>query len=248
MPELRCVRSGLLSSSVLLDYMIIVHDLGFSYEPHSFHLHIGDLSINVRERVAWLGPSGSGKTTLLQIVAGILTPYKGYVETLGVDLSSLNDAARRDFRVTNVGLVFQEFELLDYLDVLDNVLLAYRINRSLQLTSAVRDAAKNLVADIGLADSLHRRPNQLSHGQRQRVAVCRAMITNPKLVLADEPTANLDPDNKHHVLDMLDAHVERSCATLIVVTHDHEVSQRFDRIIDISSTTPGQDGGRTHDA
>jgi putative ABC transport system ATP-binding protein len=228
--------------------MISVRDIEFSYEPHSFRLHIGDLSISAGERVAWLGPSGSGKTTLLQIAAGMLTPDKGCVETLGVNLTSLNDSARRDFRITNIGLVFQEFELLDYLSVLDNVLLAYRISGSLRLTSNVRNVAENLVADVGLGDTLRRRPNQLSHGQRQRIAVCRAMITNPKLVLADEPTANLDPDNKHRVLDMLDAYVKQAGATLIVVTHDHEVSQRFDRTIDISSASQCQTGGMTHDA
>jgi putative ABC transport system ATP-binding protein len=231
--------------------MISVRDLNFAYEPDSFRLRVENLSIDAGQRVAWLGPSGSGKTTLLHLVAGILSTDHGCVETCGVNLTALGDAARRDFRITNVGLVFQEFELLDYLTVLDNILLAYRINRSLCLTSDIRDAAVKLSTEVGLADVLGRRPDQLSHGQRQRVAVCRALSTSPKLVLADEPTANLDADNKHRVLDVLDALVERAGATLVVVTHDHEVSQRFDHTIDISALAahaPTQPGGIAHDA
>lgn len=171
--------------------MINIHNLEFSYETAGFQLRVEDLSIAKGERVAWLGPSGSGKTTLLQLVVGILCPARGRVETCGVDVTALNDAARRDFRISKVGLVFQEFELLDYLNVLDNVLLAYRINRSITLTKEVRDAAETLIADVGLSETRYRRPSQISHGQRQRVAVCRALITNPDLILADEPTARI---------------------------------------------------------
>ena len=224
--------------------MIKIQGLRFAYEANGFSLQVDDLSISQGERVAWVGPSGCGKTTLLQLVASILTANTGHLEICGVDLTSLNEAARRDFRISNVGLVFQEFELLDYLHVLDNVLLAYRINRSLRLTLEVRETAKSLIAEVGLGDFLHRRPNQLSHGQRQRIAVCRALVTNPMLVLADEPTANLDRDNKQRVLDMLEAHVKRADATLVVVTHDSQVSQRLDRSIDISLMTSLTGGTR----
>ncbi|MGI9429481.1 MAG: ABC transporter ATP-binding protein [Bythopirellula sp.] len=214
--------------------MISIQDLVFSYDREDFCLRIQELSISDAERVAWLGPSGSGKTTLLHLVAGILSPVAGLINTCGVELTALSDAQRRDFRITNCGLAFQEFELLDYLTVLDNVLLPYRINRTMQLTAAVKQSAAKLLEQVGVQQAASRRPNQLSHGQRQRVAVCRALVTQPKLVLADEPTANLDPDNKHRVLDLLDEYVNRTGATLVVVTHDHQVAERFARTVDLA--------------
>jgi putative ABC transport system ATP-binding protein len=135
--------------------------------------------------------------------------------------------------------------------VRDNVLLAYRINQSLKLTADVRENAARLLANVGLAEIADRLPDQLSHGQRQRVAVCRALITSPQLILADEPTANLDDDNRRRVLDILDAHAQQAGATLVVVTHDREVRDRLDRTLDISSFAEmetGLSGGLAHDA
>jgi len=217
--------------------MISIRELDFHYEADSFSLQIPSLDIGAGERVACVGPSGSGKTTLLNLLAGILPTAKGKVEVCDVNMSALGDAARRDFRISIIGLVFQEFELLEYLTVLDNVLLPFRINRSMRLTPEARETSRELLTQVGLAEVAHRRPEHLSHGQRQRVAVCRSLSTMPKLVLADEPTASLDDTNKLNVLDMLDAHVQRTGATLIVVTHDNEVSRRFDRTINIASIT-----------
>ena len=215
--------------------MIQIRELDFTYNQDGFRLHVDELAIPTGQRVAWTGPSGSGKTTLLHLIAGIVQPSAGQVKSCGMDLTGLRDSARRDFRIANIGLVFQEFALLDYLNVLDNILLPYRINRSLRLDSPVHARAQQLAAEVGLADLLLRRPTHLSHGERQRVAVCRALVANPKLVLADEPTANLDPDNASRVLDALDEHTKRQGATLIVVTHDQDAIGRFDRSIEISS-------------
>ena len=215
--------------------MIQLQDVGFAYAQGDFRLQIGELSIAAGERVCWIGPSGSGKTTLLHLVAGIVSPSEGRIESCGVELTSQSDAARRDFRIANIGLVFQDFALLDYLDVLDNILLPYRINRSLQLEPPVRARARRLAEGLGLAELLSRRPTQLSQGERQRVAVCRALVTHPKMLLADEPTANLDPSNATHVLDALDAYAKEQQATLVVVTHDQEVQERLDGTIDVSS-------------
>jgi putative ABC transport system ATP-binding protein len=227
--------------------MINIRDLCFSYRHDGFGLQVDALSIAEGERVAWTGPSGSGKTTLLHLVAGITMPAAGQVESCGTLLTSLPDAARRDFRIAHVGLVFQDFALLDYLSVGDNILLPYRINRSLRLDGAVRARAEQLAAEVGLGQLLSRRPTQLSQGERQRVAVCRALIANPKLILADEPTANLDAGNAACVLDILDAYATKQSATLVVVTHDRDVLSRFDDTIDIAAfcqqTQPEPTGG-----
>jgi putative ABC transport system ATP-binding protein len=215
--------------------MIELRDLQYAYAEGGFRLKVESLSIAKAQRVCWIGPSGSGKTTLLHLVAGIVSPAAGRVETCGRELTAMRDATRRDFRIANVGLVFQDFALLDYLSVLDNILLPYRINRSLRLEGTVRDRAQQLAEDVGLVDMLLRRPTQLSQGERQRVAVCRALIANPKLLLADEPTANLDSRNAARVLDTLDGYATKQAATLVVVTHDRDVLARFDETIDVST-------------
>lgn len=227
--------------------MIELKDLAFTYATGGFGLQVNDLSIAEGQRCCWIGPSGSGKTTLLHLVAGIFSPDSGLVKTCGVEMTPLSDAARRDFRVSMIGLVFQDFALLDYLSVLDNVLLPYRISRALRLDAEVRDRAQALAANIGLADMLDRRPYQLSQGERQRVAICRAIITNPRLVLADEPTANLDPANAARVVNALDRYCKEAGSTLVVVTHNRELLSQFDDTVDISqycsATQPALTGG-----
>ena len=215
--------------------MIELRNLQFAYAEGGFGLHVEQLAVARGQRVGWIGPSGSGKTTLLHLVAGIVSPAAGSVETCGKELTALRDAARRDFRIANIGLVFQDFALLDYLSVLDNILLPYRINRSLRLEGPVRIRARQLAADVGLGEMLSRRPPHLSQGERQRVAVCRALATNPQLLLADEPTANLDPDNAARVLDILNGYATRQSATLVVVTHDRDILSHFDETIDVSA-------------
>jgi putative ABC transport system ATP-binding protein len=212
--------------------MIELEKVEFAYEGGSFSLAIDRLSIAAAERVAFVGPSGSGKTTLLNLIAGISLPDAGRVSTAGVEPRRLSDGARREFRVRNIGLVFQEFELLDYLDVLDNILVPYRVSAALKLNREVRERAAALATELGIGDKLGRRPAELSQGERQRAAVCRALLTEPRLLLADEPTGSLDPSNKTRVLDVLLEQATKRGATLVVVTHDHELLGRFDRVID----------------
>lgn len=219
--------------------MIRISDLSFRYDTGDFDLRIPELSIRRGERVAVTGPSGSGKTTLLHLVAGIATPAQGTVWTGGVEVSALDDAARRDFRVRRVGLAFQEFELLDYLSALDNVLLPYRIHPALRLDSSVRERARSLARQVGIEPLLGRLPQRLSHGERQRVAVCRALVIDPDLILADEPTGNLDPANKDRVMDILTDYAEQHGATLLTVTHDHDLLPRFGRVIDFKTFQTG---------
>ena len=151
--------------------MIGIRDLEFAYTDSDFRLRIAELSVAPATTTAFIGPSGSGKTTLLNLIAGILLPDRGTVETNGAVVTGLSDRERRAFRVEGVGLVFQEFELLEYLTVLDNILLPYRINPVLRLEPDVRDRAAGLAERVGIADKLDRLPRRLSQGERQRVAV-----------------------------------------------------------------------------
>jgi putative ABC transport system ATP-binding protein len=212
--------------------MIELRDLRFRYPQGEFALRVRELAVAGGERVALAGPSGSGKTTLLRLVSGIAVPDAGSVRTNDTDVGALDDAARRAFRIRHIGLVFQEFELLEYLSVLDNVLLPYRIQRALPLDAAARERAESLAERVGIGDKLGCLPERISHGERQRVALCRALVTQPEVVLADEPTGNLDPGNRDRALDILLAYAEERGATLLTVTHDHELLPRFGRVID----------------
>jgi putative ABC transport system ATP-binding protein len=218
---------------VPVEAMVQLSDVEFRYPVGGFALRIPMLEVARGESVAVIGPSGSGKTTLLQLIAGISLPASGTVTTNGTPVNLLDDAARREFRIRNLGLVFQEFELLEYLSVLDNVLLPYRIHPGLTLDSDVRSRALALAECVGVSNKLDRKARKLSQGEKQRAAVCRALIAEPKLLLADEPTGNLDPDNKQRVLDILFEQASDSHSTLIVVTHDRDLLDRFARVIDV---------------
>ncbi len=212
--------------------MISISDLRFRYSEGGFALHVPELRVESGERVAVIGPSGSGKTTLLNLIAGIRSPQSGSVITNQTEISDLADSARREFRIRHIGLVFQEFELLEYLNVVDNILLPYRINAALDLTREVRRRAVELAEMMGIGDKTSRNVQRLSQGEKQRVAVCRALLAEPPLLLADEPTGNLDPTNKDKVLDILLEYAESKGSTLVTVTHDHDLLSRFQRVID----------------
>jgi len=216
---------------------IDIHDLDFRYREGDFRLRIPAMAVNTGETVAVIGPSGTGKTTLLNLMAGITVPDAGRITVGGADIAALPDRARRAHRIRKVGLVFQEFELISYLDVLDNVLLPYRLDPALKLDPAARDRARRLVAEVGLAGKLDRRVTRLSQGERQRVAIARALVTGAGVVLADEPTGNLDPRNKNRILDLLFQQVAAHGATLVAVTHDHGLLERFDRVVEFESLT-----------
>lgn len=214
--------------------MIDIQGLAFRYSSGGFALDIPGFRVEPGEKLAVIGPSGSGKTTLLNLIAGIVTPEQGKVTVGDTRVSALNDAARRKFRIRNLGFVFQDFELLDYLNVLDNILHPYRITRALRLDAGVRERAAVLAERMGIGDKLKRRANDLSQGEKQRVAICRALLPGPRLLLADEATGNLDPDNKGRILELLFDSVEEHGATLLAVTHDHELLRRFDRVVNFA--------------
>ncbi|CAN5718192.1 ABC transporter ATP-binding protein [soil metagenome] len=213
--------------------MIRLQGVRFAF-PGGFALEIPALDVAAGERLAISGPSGSGKTTLLNLIAGILRPEAGSVAIDGADLARLSPAALRDFRIRRLGFVFQHFALVDYLSVRDNILHPARLNPALALTPALRARAAGLADGLGIARHLDRHPGQLSHGEQQRVAIARSLIAAPALVLADEPTGNLDPANKTQILDLLFAEAKAAGATLIAVTHDVALLPRFDRVLDFA--------------
>ena len=213
--------------------MIEINDLTFEYPGSDFRFNLNSLNIKSGNKVALIGPSGYGKTTLLNLLSGILEPIKGTIHLNGTEVTKLADSQRRNFRITNIGFVFQNFELIEYLNVLDNILLSYRINPSLSMNREVIDRAETISEQLGLADKLKRNVGKLSQGEMQRVAICRAILNNPKIILADEPTGNLDPRNKEKIIEILFDYSSRENATLITVTHDHSLLKGFDEVLDM---------------
>lgn len=219
--------------------MIDIRDLIYQYREGAFRLEIPELKVGAGEKVAVIGPSGSGKTTLLNLIAGILAPDGGTVDVDGKSLHGMSDGARRRFRLLTLGFVFQDFELLEYLPLVDNILHPYRISRALTINREVRARAAQLAEEMGIAEKLSAYPATLSRGEAQRAAICRALISGPKLILADEATGNLDPINKLRIMDLLCRASERRGASLLAVTHDYDLLELFDRVIDFKDWIAG---------
>ncbi|MBK6313443.1 MAG: ABC transporter ATP-binding protein [Blastocatellia bacterium] len=182
------------------------------------------------EWVALTGPSGSGKSTLLGILAGLDTPTSGSILIEGVDIAKLPERHLARLRNSKIGVVFQSFNLIGALTALENVEAPLHIHSG---RASARAAAREILDRVGLSDRLHHRPHQLSGGQQQRVAIARALVTKPALLVADEPTGNLDSTTGAHVLDLI-ADLRRELnVTVIVATHDPDVAGRADRVLHI---------------
>lgn len=215
--------------------MIRLNNISFQYPNSDFRLELEELAFQSGTKTAIIGPSGFGKTTLLNLISGIYIPQKGQIEVNNTMVNTLGDGDRRTFRLTNIGFIFQDFKLLDYLKVFDNIILPFRINKALSLTVKMRENAREIATLLQIEHKLSKYPEKLSHGERQRVAICRALLNNPEIILADEPTGNLDPENKHKIMRMLFDYVDEKNSTLITVTHDHELLKGFDRIVDFKT-------------
>jgi len=211
--------------------MISISQLHFAYPDGQFSLQIPELQLESGQPAVIVGPSGSGKTTLLHLIAGILPVSAGEINVGDNSVHRMNDADRRLFRLRNIGLVFQDFQLIEYLSVLENVLLPCRIHPSVAMTAEIRDRAKLLLESVTMLRLRNQSVTRLSQGERQRVAICRALLLSPQLVLADEPTGNLDPLNSDRIVKLLLTETARSRATLVMVTHDHSLLPQFDRVV-----------------
>lgn len=213
--------------------MIHCKNIRFSYPDEQLLINIKDLQIYAKDRVAIVGPSGAGKTTFIHLLAGILSPNEGSIIIDDLKLNDFKPPELQDIRIAKMGLVFQEFKLIDYLSVYDNILLPYRINAVLRMDENVKIRAKELAEMVGLGKKLHKFPEKVSQGERQRIALCRSLISEPRVLLCDEPTANLDPLNRDLIMKVLFRYAEKNECPLIVVTHDPELLHLFNRIIDI---------------
>jgi lipoprotein-releasing system ATP-binding protein len=194
-----------------------------------------DLVVQPAERVAIIGASGSGKTTLLQIMGGLDEPNDGEVFINGEAMHGSDEATKGDLRNRNVGFVYQFHHLLHEFSAEENVAMPLMIRRERRADAILK--ARELLGRVGLGERLHHKPGELSGGERQRAAVARALITRPKLVLADEPTGNLDAGNSAHVLNLM-LELNREMETsLVIVTHDHSIAARMDRILVLDDGT-----------
>lgn len=212
--------------------MIHLKNIDFRYPNSDFRLEVDQLTFSSGSKTAVIGPSGFGKTTLLNLISGIYTPQKGLVEVNKEIVNNMPDGDRRSFRLTNIGFVFQDFKLLEYLKVMDNILLPFRINKALRFKSEIKERAREIASRLNIESKLAKFPNKLSQGERQRVAICRALLNDPSIILADEPTGNLDPENKQKIMGVLFDYVKDRGSSLITVTHDHELLAGFDSVVD----------------
>jgi putative ABC transport system ATP-binding protein len=192
-------------------------------------LHDINLTVEEGEFAALVGPSGSGKTTLLNIIGGLDNPSLGSVHLNSTDISALSEAELSDFRLFQLGFIFQAYNLVPVLSALENVELVMVLQG--RHTHERRERAEHYLELVGLTSMMHRRPSALSGGQQQRVAVARALAAGPRLVLADEPTANLDSENASALLDIMHRLSHEEKTTFIFSTHDPRVMERAERII-----------------
>ncbi len=218
--------------------MINIRQLAFSYRARgsnlssSFGMRVAEFTVPKGACTALVGPSGSGKTTLLGLIAGTLRADSGSINVNDQVISKFNDGELNRYRIYNVGQVFQAFELLGYLTVIENVMLPWYISGD-GAKVGIRKRAADLLLGVGLESKRSAMPGELSQGEQQLVAVCRAMLNNPSVLLADEPTGNLDQQNKQNVVDLLVEQARQNNSTLLMVTHDESLLNKFDSVLDM---------------
>ncbi len=219
--------------------MIELENVRFSYPRDSFELCIRHLAIAEGETVAFVGPSGCGKTTLMNLISGVFVPDSGSIRVAETQVSGLRPQERQTFRIRHIGLVPQNFELLDYLTVRENILVPFRISKANKAKEGILQRCEMLSASAGIDSHLDKYPSQLSQGERQRAALCRGLIVSPRLILADEPTGNLDPENQEKIVELLLSEAARIGSTVVMITHEPELLSRFSRVVNILELRKG---------
>ena len=211
--------------------MLKIRDLDFSYPNGESGLAVPKWDLAEGESVALVGPSGAGKTTFLKLVCGIHTPKGGSIECAGIQVTALSELSRRVWRLEKVGVVFQDFALLDYLTVRENLLLPRRLGTGVQPGDEAK--ARELADHLEVGRYWNKLAGELSQGERQRVAIARALVHRPALVLADEPTASLDPSRRTQAVRLILEECRSRKAGLIMVTHDPDSLPFFDRVVSL---------------
>ena len=210
--------------------LIKLYDVRVSYsvagKPFDV-LFVPEWTLKPAQHVALAGPSGCGKTTFLHVLSGLLSPTNGSVEVCGHTLESMRESDLDRFRAQHIGYIFQSFNLLQGYTALENVLLGMSFADS----GSGKEHAVSLLERVGLADRMKHYPSQLSIGEQQRVAVARSLANKPELILADEPTGSLDPENSNAVADLIREVCSEEKCTLVLVSHEQEVASRFERVI-----------------
>ncbi|MCU0709692.1 MAG: ABC transporter ATP-binding protein [Pirellula sp.] len=228
--------------------LLEIRDLKKSYaEPGGGKVPILDIAefhVDEGEQVVLRGESGGGKTTLLHLISGLVQPDSGSIRLEGVELTGFSEAKRDRIRASKMGYVFQTFNLLPAFTALENVRLAMTFARR----AVDGSRAKDLLARVGLSDRMHYLPSQLSVGQQQRVSVARALVNRPKLLLADEPTANVDPANQSRIIELIQSSCLEERVALLLVTHSDEVSKRFARVEQLGQLNRAAQRPLTQDA
>lgn len=217
------------------DKVLILENISKSYKQNEGYLEIikdSSLFVRSKETVAFVGPSGAGKTTLLQICGLLDTPTSGEIYINNQNIKNLTDIQKTIIRRDNIGFVFQFHHLLPEFSVLENVILPGLV-KATEKKKNIKERAKIILNDLGLSSKINNRPYQLSGGERQRVAIARAIINNPSIILADEPTGNLDPENADVVFNLLLKIVHNYNSSLLMVTHNVDLAKKLDRIITI---------------
>lgn len=218
--------------------IVSVSDLRFAWPGQAPVLEIDSFELKAGERLFLRGPSGSGKSTLLGLIAGVLEAQTGRVEVLGHDMAQLSGSARDRVRADHLGVIFQMFNLVPYLSVVQNVMLPCRFSTRRRNAGPddAESTALHLLSRLGLedADLQARNVTELSVGQQQRVAAARALIGNPSLIIADEPTSALDADSRDRFIGLLSDEAQKTGAALLFVSHDSSLASLFDRAVDLA--------------